>query len=142
MSCSRRKHQVAGPYCATIVDLIEPALERHHCAAQEPVVRLRPLLPVADPIDLAAKELVYRQFRIVKSRQDVKAGIDSLDDSNKRPSQPGMANDCLVIAAVNAFGASPEILYRRSAITAERFSFLHNAEFAGIEREMRDDELA
>src|SRR5262249_50654405 len=67
---------------------------------------------------------------------------ESLDDSNKGPRQPRMANNGLVIASVDSLGASPEELYGRRAVLAERSSFLRDAKFARIEREMRDDELA
>ena len=130
MSRSRRQHQVAGPYCATIVDLVQPTLERHDRAAQEPVVCPHRIVLGPNPVNLPAEKLVNRQLGIVELRQNVERGIERLDDADKRPRQPGMTNDGLVVAAVNALGATSEEFDRRRSYVwpiAFRFSNIPNS---------------
>src|SRR5580704_6721114 len=136
------KHEVACPHGAAIVDLVEPTLERHDRAAQEPVVFPLCIVLCPDPIDLPAKKFVDGQFRVLELRQHMKRGIDRLDDADKRSRHPGMTNDGLVVAAVNALGAAPEELDRRRTGLAERLPLLQDSELIRIERELRDDELA
>ena len=94
------------------------------------------------PIDLPAKEIVDGQFGVIELRQDMKRGIERLDDADKRSRHPGMTNDGLVVAAVNALGAAPEELDRRRPGLAQRFSLLQDSELIRIERQLRDEELA
>src|SRR5271154_2366135 len=136
------KHEIACPYGAAIVDLVEPTLERHDRAAQEPVVFPHCIVLCPDPIDLPAKKFVDGQFRVLELRQHMKRGIDRLDDADKGSRHPGMTNDGLVVAAVDALSAAPEKLDRRRRVLAERFSLLQDSELIRIERQLRDEELA
>src|ERR1700677_117045 len=72
----------------------------------------------------------------------MKRGIERLDDADKRSRNPGMTNDGLVVAAINALGAAPEKFDRRRPGLAERFSLLQDSELVRIERQLRNEELA
>ena len=131
--------QIACPYCAAIIDLVEPSLERHDRAAQEPVVCPHCIVLCPDPFDLTAKEIVDGQFRVLELRENMKRGIERLDDPDKRPCHPGMTNDGLVIATVDPLGAAPEELNRRRSGLAKCFRFkIPNSR---IERQLRNEEL-
>src|ERR1700689_4675066 len=71
----------------------------------------------------------------------MKRGIERLDDADKRSRPPGMTNDGLIVAAVNALGAAPEKLDRRRPGLAERLPLLQDSELIRIERELRYEEL-
>src|SRR4029077_9472663 len=137
VGCPCRKHEIACPYWAAIVDLVQATLERHDRAAQEPVVCPHCIVLCPDPIDLPAKKFVDGQFRVLELRQHMKRGINRLDDADKRSRHPGMTNDRLVVAAVNALGAAPEELDRRRRVLAERFSLLQDSELITIEPQLR-----
>src|ERR1700744_2908997 len=141
MRRSCREHQITSPYRAAIVDLVEPSLERHDRAAQEPVVGPHGVVLPAYPVDLAAEKIVDRQLRVIELRQDMKRGIERLDDADERPGDPGMANNGLVVATVNALGAAPEELDRRRTGLTERFALLQASELIRVESKLRDKEL-
>src|SRR5271166_1652772 len=116
-----RQREPAFPHRPPIIDRFQPPLQRRDGGPRKPDVGLRRCGAVrADPVDLAAEESVHRQFRVMVLHENHVGRVERLHNPVKGPRQAPIAQEHLIIAAIDAAGASAEEFDGRAAARSVR----------------------